>query len=797
MTGGWYNGDGTPDNGKVGEDPIKVAAQEMQITTAAYAQQKVELAKSGLGALIGGGAPSPEAMATAMRNGGSLPQSHDPYAGLTRDEKIALIGQLQKSKAAKQAASVADDNTDLVDPIEELSKGSKVQKHLGPASEDSTHPQVHNASDKTGISEEEADDEAVDGEGRGKTTPLEAPKKGELRKSADTALQVFNLATNEDDLRKSFAVLHRAMNTEASRFEGTIVEKEALDATIEYKKALLAARKEKLDEASGRTRWQKIDAIRDAYYDQLDALEVKVLEHQRKLMDLQKSEIGMADLFGDLLIKSSGEGSRGGHIVGHTASGEPIYASSKGSAESKHHEVEIYSDSRGHAGKGVTSTKWTIHDPSKPGGKEYHEYETKGASPAERKKAALEAHGKKHGITKPVKEVRSFAERDRKAKTAGVSQGTDPKKVTIAAASGAKELDASHTAGHYSVHASETGSGHTVTHRPSGLALKEFSNKKEAASFADHMHQEAGDAGKDLKFGKAPGKKDREHLERIHGAMGSFKKSEHVSALADFLRKSEAQGKAMENANDILHDFILKSDGQGGLPATGVPPGLPSSLRPEDGGTVAGVGAPTGAQSPPEAGVAATAGNPGTGGDQDLQAETPSEEDLEKEAGGQKLSKSSDAQWVDWDQAKDDGEYLRAQLTSQLLNKSLDVSIGLGVKARRAEEAPVERRLPNVVFQKGGMVVYVDSEDQKIEKAMERAGGHLVFNQGSQANVGAPIHNSIECGCGALVKSYLSSCTECGASLHGVSLPESQGLRLSKSVASALLPGEEDDILIG
>ena len=42
-----------------------------------------------------------------------------------------------------------------------------------------------------------------------------------------------------------------------------------------------------------------------------------------------------------LKVDGAGEGSRGGHIIGHTSSGKPIYSSNKGPAMPKEHHAEL------------------------------------------------------------------------------------------------------------------------------------------------------------------------------------------------------------------------------------------------------------------------------------------------------------------------------------------------------------------------------------------------------------------------------------------------------------------------
>jgi len=76
----------------------------------------------------------------------------------------------------------------------------------------------------------------------------------------------------------------------------------------------------------------------------------------------------------------------------------------------KHYEVGVHSteryrggasEQRAHGGQG-TVTKFSIHDPNKPGGQEYHSYVGHGATPAARKAHAMKQHAEKHGITQKM-----------------------------------------------------------------------------------------------------------------------------------------------------------------------------------------------------------------------------------------------------------------------------------------------------------------------------------------------------------------------------------------------------------
>ena len=92
-----------------------------------------------------------------------------------------------------------------------------------------------------------------------------------------------------------------------------------------------------------------------------------------------------------LFVKSGGEGSRGGHVTGHTKSGKPIYAVSAVSGERYRGGA---AEKRQYGGSG-TITKFHIHDPQT--GK-HHVYEGHGPSPSARRENALQQHARAVGV---------------------------------------------------------------------------------------------------------------------------------------------------------------------------------------------------------------------------------------------------------------------------------------------------------------------------------------------------------------------------------------------------------------
>lgn len=91
---------------------------------------------------------------------------------------------------------------------------------------------------------------------------------------------------------------------------------------------------------------------------------------------------------------------------------------------------------------------------------------------------------------------------------------------------GGEPLDVkpAHSAGLFHVHkpgGDEQLQGWSVTHGPSGMAAGRKDTKAEAIAYAKHLHEHAGDAGKDTKHGKVP---EKAELARISEAAKTFKK---------------------------------------------------------------------------------------------------------------------------------------------------------------------------------------------------------------------------------------------------------------------------------
>lgn len=164
---GYYNDrNGAPDRSiRPGGDPVKSAAAENSQSRSP-------------GPGLAGGAPHPAVLAKALQNGGVMPQDggagdereelvqgpdnwyikkSDPFAELEHPdgtvdvELLQAHSPLQKSDDDEDEEPVEDEDERRDRQADERQVRDGVQKHVAPASEDSTHPGVYNASDDTGL----------------------------------------------------------------------------------------------------------------------------------------------------------------------------------------------------------------------------------------------------------------------------------------------------------------------------------------------------------------------------------------------------------------------------------------------------------------------------------------------------------------------------------------------------------------------------------------------------------------------------------------------------------------------
>lgn len=457
------------------------------------------------------------------------------------------------------------------------------------------------------------------------------------------------------------------------------------------------------------------------------------------------------------LAKSAeGEGSRGGHVIGHTSGGKPIY-------EVHASSTERY---RGHGGK--TVTKWIIHDPKKPGGKEYHEYETTGSSPTERRTAALAAHAAKHGIDAEMRHV-DFGKREAKqARAEAVKQPVGAGKVRIATHAGAKEMTAHHTAGNYAVHDHPGGikGQYVVSHVPTGMMVRTTGSKDEAKKLADHMHAQAGDALSGLKFGQSPTKQHSADMDKMKTALGSFQKSEVTMDLDNWLCKAE-----------------------GGDPLPHGEPGFGSGVEVDerqDGGKVAGVGKNGGGESDggegrvgssrpgpsladPNAGVSA--------GEHDKLSEDDADPEKQMTDHEKPIERTTKSEVPDWYQSRYipeasnelDARRIDAARISQL-QKSRDASVYIPpTKAQPAQLQKSELGGENFRVGRGDPqginVEYSDHLDRYIEKSIQGPEADQFYPHG-RPTIGAlgNLQKADECPeCGLQKSMALSACPHCGS----------------------------------
>lgn len=461
---------------------------------------------------------------------------------------------------------------------------------------------------------------------------------------------------------------------------------------------------------------------------------------------------GINELSEFLEKASEGEGSRGGVVIGHTASGKAIY------------KVQATSMKRYRVPGGGTGTEFQIQDPNKPGGQEHHTYQTKGATPGERRSDALRQHAEKHGIKDKIQHT-DFKETARKQ--ANAASGDGPSKsnmVKVAGPNGPVEKKPVHSAGLYHVHGSISGKGFTVTHGPTGMAVSHFDDKEKATSLANHMHENAGDALGSAKFGERPGKAHGEGMQKMGAALKQWKESGN---------KTEKSMKGIDGLNEFL-----KSEGAGGLP-TGEP-GLESNAG--NGGAVAGVGAPTGSSdskaSPPP-------------GAPSVPEQKLSEDD---EAVGSQLD-NGDPQSKPL--AKSDAHRRRAADLSRLRKGGEDVTVGEGVAEPEVQAAELEKAEIRGV-REGSAFHYTNQSDLDCERLLKSD----EFYHGDAPRLGAKalvVEKSLCKSCGGEMSKMLTACQKCGSgatvqkSVRHVTVVEEP---MRKSMAPGLRSSREQDLVL-
>ena len=529
------------------------------------------------------------------------------------------------------------------------------------------------------------------------------------------------------------------------------------------------------EEESYRKKCEPLDKQRDDLSSRQDALEEKLLDHQiaeakaeqsRMQRTLSKGEeeaepsateeeaaeekkdaekeaahdgddegeedegLEKGDLSAWLLQKSGGPfiGPQGGKWAdaAHTVPWHEDKPSSGGDSGGGRHEVTATSMERSRAKGGGTATRWSIQDKSKPGGQEYHHYDTHGATPGERRTAALKAHAEKHGITKQVVHVSG------KPSFKGVEQnalGDGNKTIKVPTGKGVAEVHATHTAGDFAVHQTPNASkGYTVTHVPTGLALHKHDSSTAARAHADHMHEKMGvGALSGAKFGKAPGKEHGPALAKMKAAHGEFL-TKHGKD------KTELQ-KSGDGGSMDLQDWLVKADS---VPAVETDKLSPEDRDPEDQmsfGKTALEKAPTDPGAPAAASVPTGIGAPAPGTDK----LSPEDREPEQQMSPGETAIERAAKSLDGGGPRDDVRERIAQ--ARRLEKGLDITLG-----RSAPRVPTS-----------------GASDLAAETLMK---ARDVFQGGvpSLSPMTAILNRAVLCkSCGNHQPAALSACPSCGA----------------------------------
>ncbi len=523
--------------------------------------------------------------------------------------------------------------------------------------------------------------------------------------------------------------------------------------------------------------------------------EIKAGKPRKQAIAIAMNEAGRSN------VKKSGDGisalneflEKSKYIKREGTPGNYKYTYADGSTghslDSGTHEVQATSMARYRAPGGGTETDFSIKDPSMPGGKEFHTYRAQGATPGERRTDAIKQHAAKHGITKETKHV-DFAERDRKQANAdGTASPTKSNMVRVATQNGPVEKKIIHSAGDYHVHNSITqgGIGRSVTHGPSGLMVGSTAAEGDAKAMAEHFHAHAGDAFKNAKFGEKPTKADAPEISKIQAARASWKQKEadakkpkpaSVEPSGGFVDHTYNKVEKSMSGLSALNEF-LKSEGAGGLPEG--EPGLESNPANGEGLSLGGKGAATGEGS----GTGKPAGAPSV--PEEKLSENDDDVSAQLKGGALKeLAKSDDLD-------AQDIAHERARRLSRL-NKSQDVTVGVGVRAPE-REAPAElekssqwRDSPDSMF------AYSNNSDLQAEALLKSE-----FYSGDAPTLAprnAPFEKSMCKSCDYKLSKMLTKCPSCGAEQGGLSKSATPEITLRKSQAPGLRAARRDEDLV-
>ena len=320
---GYYNDrNGTPDmNNKVSrsESPLSSATKETAgtVQTISKALQSSGVVSSAGVPPMAGGAPSPAQIMQMMTGQAPKPSADDNRFNLVEtpggwfvpeNDPLAKSGMVtlgfddsapqvfQKADTPPPESSDDENEPDMEEQEaraeakekmdeqmekrkKKVAKGSGVPgaavKHYAPASEDSTHPEVHNASDKTGLSQQDGDKLA---------------NKETMAEEAMThkSMNFFEALAHGKKLQKGYH------DEWTSRFYGTPLEAAALQCELDYLKA-----KKALDNKSykGKDRekyYDEMDALRAAKSSKKQDLEIQLLEHRKKEAEVRRSMRSMS-----------------------------------------------------------------------------------------------------------------------------------------------------------------------------------------------------------------------------------------------------------------------------------------------------------------------------------------------------------------------------------------------------------------------------------------------------------------------------------------------------------------------
>lgn len=182
----------------------------------------------------------------------------------------------------------------------------------------------------------------------------------------------------------------------------------------------------------------------------------------------------------------------------------------------KPYKVNVTSYSRYRAPGGETRTTFLIEDPRIPEPR-FHKYEGRGKTPMERRSHALKQHAEKFGIKQHVTHADLKKRAAKQARRGVESSLPGSKTIKLATRDGFAEQPVHAEHGQWAAHKGFS-EGYTVSHRPTGLAVKHGMSKDEAAALALHMHTQMGDSFKDIEFGESP---ERRHpdMPRVAEAM--------------------------------------------------------------------------------------------------------------------------------------------------------------------------------------------------------------------------------------------------------------------------------------